>query len=311
MTGFGEDAAVTEVPTPEAGAGAARVRVRAAALNRVDFALAAGMLQGMMEYEFPIVLGRDFAGAVDAVGDDITALAAGDEVFGFVPSGPPLHDGAIAEYVVVPAASLVASPEGVDVTAAAALPLAAATAHAAVEAVDPRPDSTVLIAGATGGVGSFAVQLAAQRGATVLASGTEDDAGRLTRLGAAAVVARGDRLTEHVRAEHSDGVDALIDLVSYSPDGLAPLSELVRDGGRVASPLGAADADALAGRGIEAANEFGAPTPDLLAAFAVRVASGELEVDVEEVAPLDRSPELLRRFATGPVRGKLVVEVAG
>jgi hypothetical protein len=125
------------------------------------------------------------------------------------------------------------------------------------------------------------------------------------------VVARGDGLADAVRADHPDGVDALIDLVSYLPDGLAPLAELVRDGGRVASPLGAADADALAGRGIEAANVFGAPTPDLLAAFAAKVASGELEVDVKEVAPLDRSPELLRRFATGPVRGKLVVEVAG
>jgi NADPH:quinone reductase-like Zn-dependent oxidoreductase len=285
--------------------------VRAASFNRIDAVIAAGMLQGMMDYDFPVVLGRDFAGIVDAVGEGVSTVAVGDEVFGFVPVAPPLDQGAVAEYVVLPAESLVAKPDGVDFAAAAALPLAGAMAHALLEDTDPQPESTVLIVGAGGGVGSFAIQLAADRGATVLASGTDDDVARLTGLGASKVVGRAPGLAEGVRGDVPGGVDVLVDLVSYDAAGVSALAGLVRDGGRVTSPLGAVDpdADALTSRGIVGTNVNAAPTPELLATLVERVASRTLDVDIEKTISLDDAPKALSVFATGGVRGKIVVEL--
>src|SRR3954452_14180471 len=93
LTNFDEPTTIIEVPTPEPGPGQVRVRVRAAALNRFDTAVAAGMVRDMMNYDFPVVLGRDFAGTIDKVGEGVTHQV-GDEVFGYVPPFPALHDGA-------------------------------------------------------------------------------------------------------------------------------------------------------------------------------------------------------------------------
>jgi NADPH:quinone reductase-like Zn-dependent oxidoreductase len=178
-----------------------------------------------------------------------------------------------------------------------------------VDAVDPRPGQTVLIVGASGRVGSFAVQLAAAHGATVLATGGPDDVSRLTGLGAARVVDyTGGPVAEQVLATHPDGVDALTDLVTYAPDGL-PLGT-VRKGGAVASTLGAATGEALASAGLTGSNIMVGPVPEIIARLAEQAPAGDLTVDVEMVLAFDRAADGLATIAAGQARGKIVVNIA-
>jgi NADPH:quinone reductase-like Zn-dependent oxidoreductase len=229
-------------------------------------------------------------------------------VFGHVLLIPPVQAGTLAEYAVLPAAGTALKPAGLDWVTAAALPLAGAAAAAAVDAVDPRPGQVVLIVGAAGGVGSYAIQLLTARGVTVLATGTPADAGRLKGLGASAVL---DYTTapvaDQVRAAYPDGIDALIDLVSYAPDDL-PLTAL-RKGGKVASSLGAASDEALAADGLTGANIMAMPVREVISALAGQVLDGTLKVNVTDVLPLDRAADGLATLASGQARGKIVVQV--
>jgi NADPH2:quinone reductase len=226
---FESGPAASELPTPEPGNDELLVRVLGSSVNGFDVAVASGMLKGMMEYRFPVVLGTDFAGTVEQVGAGVSRYRAGDEVFGIQLAQGTLHDGTWAEYLVVAQDAFVArKPSTLDFTRSGALPLAGLTALHAVDAVDPEEGETVLIAGASGGVGGYAVQLAAQRGATVIATARADDADRLVRLGATETIdfSSADVATA-VRERRHEGVDALIDLV-HEADGLATLAGPVR-----------------------------------------------------------------------------------
>jgi NADPH2:quinone reductase len=221
---------------------------------------------------------------------------------------PPIHHGTIAEYALLPAAAVAPKPTGLDFVAAAALPLAAAAAQQAVDAVDPQPGQTVLVNGASGGVGSYAVQLLAARGVTVVATGTAGDTERLTRLGADTVIDyRSAPVAEQVRERYPDGVDALVDLVSYSADAL-PL-DAVRMGGKVSSTLNAADEEALAATDLTGSNIMAGPVREVIAPLAEQAAAGTLKVDVTTVLPLEQAAEGLATIASGRARGKIVVRV--
>src|SRR5262249_28616188 len=154
----------------------------------VDVLIAGGLLRGFMEYDFPVIPGRDFAGVVESVGAGVTSYAPGDEVLGWF-TGPVLHDGTWAELTVVAESGFVTrKPAALGFHEAAALPLAGMTAHGAVAAVSGGAGTTVLVVGAGGGVGSFAVQLAALTGASVIATARPGDESRLLALGAAETV---------------------------------------------------------------------------------------------------------------------------
>src|ERR1700712_513562 len=176
-----ENPAVAEVDTPRPEAGEVLVKVAASSVNGFDLSVAAGYLQGMMEPRFPLIVGKDFAGTVEALGDgvdDSAGFAVGDAGFGVLMK-PVLGPGSLAEYVTVPAGYGIAHvPAGLDLAAAGALGLAGTAAHDALEAVALGKGETVLVSGATGGVGALAVQLAAARGAHVIATarpGAETD----------------------------------------------------------------------------------------------------------------------------------------
>src|SRR5438128_4614588 len=309
MTDYDSGVALLELPTPEPAPNELLVRVHASSVNRIDVLVAGGVLKGMMEYAFPAVPGRDFAGTLEQVGSEVGRFEAGDEVFGFL-TKPTVHEGAWAEYVTVPEDGFVArKPSGLAFTGAAALPLAGVTALLAVDAVDPHEDETVLVVGADGGVGSYAVQLAANRGAMVIATVRSGDERRLRELGATETIDYTQQsVAAVVRERHLDGIDALIDLVNQA-DGLVPLADLVRDGGRVASSLGAADADGLAGRNITATNVMASTDATVIARLAELVADGELKPVVDAVLPLDETPAAITRFTAGK-RGKIVISLA-
>jgi len=303
-------ASLVDLPDPEAPEGGVRVLVRAASVNGFDVFQANGYLLAMMEHVFPTVIGRDFAGVVDAVGSGRTDFAVGDEVLGFVTSAPPLHDGTYAEYVAGGESLVLArKPSALSFEIAAAIPLAAATALDAVDAVAIGPGDTVIVAGATGGVGAMAVQLAAQRGATVIATAKAgEDEAFVRQLGASETVdyAAGD-VADAIRARFPDGLTALIDTVNRE-EAFAGMAELVRDGGRLATTLGAADADSLAARNVRATNVMGAPTPEKLAILAEQVAAGTLRIEIQQVFRLSEAAAAHAAFMAG-TRGKLVLRV--
>jgi NADPH:quinone reductase-like Zn-dependent oxidoreductase len=305
----GEQPQLSDLPVPKVTEGTVLIRVRAAGLNAFDNAVAAGMLTEMLPHEYPLVLGRDAAGVVEAVGTGVDHVAVGDDVIGHVLMAPPLQAGTLAEFALVPAAGVTVKPAGLDFVAAAALPLAGAAAVAAVEAIDPEPGQVVLVNGASGGVGSFAIQLLAGRGATVVATGTAQDTDRLADLGARLVIDyTSGPVAEQIRSAYPNGVDALIDLVNYTPDAL-PL-DAVRKGGKVASSMGAANDETLAALGLTGTNIMAGPVREVLAPLAEQAAAGALQVQVATRLPLEEATEGLATIAEGRAHGKIVVTIA-
>jgi NADPH2:quinone reductase len=278
----------SDLPQPEAGPGEVLVRVRASSANPVDNAIAAGMLAQMVEHDFPVTLGRDYAGVVESVGDGVSDYAPGDEVFGFlIHASPAVHDGAWAELVAVGQdQSIAKAPQGVDAAAAGAAPLAAVTALACMDAIEPKEGERVLIVGASGGVGSFAVQLAAAAGATVIAPGLPEDDEYLRGLGASERPDRGEL----------PDADAVIDLVSYAPGDYGDA--------RVASSLNAA------GDGPGHSNVMAAPTTENLERVARLLADGKLRVPIQATYELDRAPEALQALGSTHTQGKIAISVA-
>jgi NADPH:quinone reductase-like Zn-dependent oxidoreductase len=310
LTAADQPAALVELPDPGVAVDGALIRIRTASVNGFDVFEASGGLMAMMPHELPTVIGRDMAGVVVAVGAERNDFAEGDEVLGFVTSAPPLHDGTWAELVTGSVNLILArKPAGLAWDAAAAIPLAASTALDAVDAVDPGPGDTVLIMGATGGVGAFAVQFAAQRGARVIASARpgEDDA-FVRSLGATDTIDYTQSgLGDTVRRLVPDGLFGLIDGVSRG-EAFMPLAALVRHGGRASTTLGAADVAALAERGVTATNIMGTPTPEKLAAFADQAASGALQVPIQQTFALAEAGAALAAFSAG-TRGKIVLTI--
>ncbi len=292
---------LAELHTPQPGAGEVLVRVQASSVNGFDTAVAAGYLAGVMEHRFPVVLGKDFAGSVAAVGEGVTRFAAGDRVFGVV-TKPYLGDGGFGEYVVVgEQVGLAKLPDTLDVTTAGALGLAGTAAVDAVKAVSPRSGDTVLISGATGGVGAIALQYVVAAGARVIATarpGAEADFVR--GLGAAEVVDHTGDLAGQVRAISPDGVDAIL---HRAGDGVA-LAALLAENGRLASTLGVG-ADQHPAAVAVMAN----PVESTLDRLAADASAGRITVPVSRSYALADVPAAFADFATGTV-GKLAVTVA-
>jgi len=299
---------LSDLPTPTAGADSVLIRVRAAGLNAIDNALASGMMAGMMPHEYPLVLGRDAAGVVEAVGEGVTDITVGDEVFGHVLLMPPIQAGTLAEYAVLPAASVVKKPAALDHVTAAALPLAGAAAAQSVEAVQPQSGQTVLVNGADGGVGSFAVQLLAARGVTVVATGTPGSADRLRELGATTVIDwTAGPVVDQVREAHPDGVDALVNVAGFDPAQVP--AGAVRSGGTIASTTALPDEQTLSAAGLTGTSIMARPTREVVAPLAEQAATGALKVSVSSVVPLDEAADALGALAAGKANGKIVVQL--
>ncbi|SFU09119.1 NADPH:quinone reductase [Geodermatophilus amargosae] len=305
----GEQPQISDIPTPEPTEGTVLVRVKAAGLNPIDNAVAAGFLTQMgLPHEYPVVIGRDAAGVVEAVGAGVDHVAVGDEVLGHVLLAPPISAGTLAEYALLPAAAVTPKPAGLDFTKAAALPLAGAAAVQSIEAIDPQAGQTVLVNGASGGVGSFAVQLLAARGVTVVATGKPEDTDRLTQLGAARVIDyTAGPVADQVRAAYPDGVDALVNLTGMDPSA-APIAA-VRSGGKVSGVAAVPDEATLAAAGLTGGPVMASATREVLAPLAEQAAAGDLQVAVADVLPLEQAAEGLGRLAGGGAGGKLVVTV--
>jgi NADPH:quinone reductase len=305
---FGGAGSLHDLPVPEPDGGQVRVRVAAAGINPFDNAVIQGYLKDRMQHRFPLVPGMDGSGTVDAVGADVTGLSVGDEVFGSI-GKMVLGEGTLAEFVTMSAGTIASRPGSLEHTAAASIPTAAVTALITADALGIGDGQTVVAVGATGGVGSYFVQLAARRGAQVVAVCRGENAEYARRLGAADVIDyAAEDVVEAVRSRYPDGIDATADMHG-DKEGLARLAEQVRPGGRVASAVGAADAEALAARGIEATNVMGLVTRGSLETLKSMVEAAEITIPEIRSFSLTDAAEALAAVATGHVRGKIVVRM--
>ncbi|NHI17538.1 NADP-dependent oxidoreductase [Microbacterium excoecariae] len=305
LKAFGEQPVLADVEVPVPGPGEVRVRVKAASVNGFDVAVANGYLRGVMEHRFPVVLGKDFAGDVEALGEGVTEFAVGDKVFGVV-NKPDLGDGSFGEYVTVPVAVGVARiPDGVTYEEAAALGLAGTAAVDAFDASGSGEGHTVLVAGATGGVGQQAVQLAAGAGAKVIATaGSDEGRAKVSALGAASTIDYAGDIVEQVRAAHPDGVDAVL---HFAGDPVE-LGAVLKPGGVLVSTL-VMDPSQLQLDDVQIVPIFAQSTGATLERIARNHVDGVTGVTVQRVYSLEEAPLALTDFTRGTL-GKLVVAVS-
>jgi NADPH:quinone reductase-like Zn-dependent oxidoreductase len=288
-----------DVPEPHAGPGEIRVRVAAVGLNPMDPAIAATPeLAARFEITLPAGFGYDFAGVVDEVGDGASGFAKGERVYGGV------LERAAADFVVIktpPGASEVVfhTPDGLSDELASTLGVAGATASAALAAIDLQPEDTVLIGGAAGGVGVFAVQLAQLAGATVIGTASQGTFSFLRDLGAEPV-RYGAGLADRVRALAPDGITAAVDMfgtetvetalaLSVAPERIATIA---------AGPTPPGGARAAWGGDAE---------PDALPRIADAIAAGQITVPIAARFSIEQIQEAAALQADRHVHGKIVV----
>jgi NADPH2:quinone reductase len=301
LESFDEQPALRDdVPDPSTGDNELLVHVRASSVNPVDVFIAAGGMQQYAEYEFPVTIGRDFAGEVEQVGSGDNRYHVGDEVFGFVlHANPTVRNGSWAELIAVPEDFQVAAkPPSVSFAESGAAGLAGIAALDAIDALALAEGETVLVIGATGGVGSFFVQLAAAAGAHVIAPAFPEDHDYLRALGVSELV---DRDTDFAAAReaHPEGVDAVLDLVSQAPE-----TTLLKEGGRLASTIGAA------GEGVGRFNIVAQPAPADLRRLGDLLDAGGLRVHIQRDYTFDQAGEALQALPATHTRGKLSLTIA-
>ena len=291
-----DDITVREVPDPKVPPASVLIEVRAAGVNPVDWKLVGGHLDPVMPTQFPVTPGWDVAGVVVGLGFDTPEFSIGDEVVAYARKDV-LGGGTFAEKVAVPVHAVAPKPKSLSWEQAGGLPLAGGTALRTLESLGDLEGRAVLIHGASGGVGSFAVQIARAAGARVIGTASEANHEYLRGLGAEPVT-YGDGLVERVREAAGGKVDAVADFVGgVLDDTLAVLAE---DGSHasVADPIVAEHG----GRYI-----WVRPDGSETARLGLLVDEGKLTVEVAGTFGLDEVPQAFKDSAAGHVRGKLVI----
>jgi NADPH:quinone reductase-like Zn-dependent oxidoreductase len=292
-----------EVPRPEPGPGEVLVRVRASTVNPMDWKMREGYVRQWFDPPLPMTLGRDLAGDVVAVGEGVTDFQVGDAVFGTVHLGIGTH----AEYAVVPAAELAPKPASLDYEQAAAVGLPALAAwQALVEQGGVGAGQTVLVHAAAGGVGSFAVQIAHQRGARVIGTASAANDEYVRSLGA-------DEVIDYTTTPFEDvvrDVDFVLD--TMGGDTQERSWGLVKPGGMLVTlvylPPGAEEA--AAARGVRTTLIGTRPDPGQLRELAALIEAGQIRPTVNIVHPLSETRQLQDLSQTGHTRGQLVLRVS-
>lgn len=292
-----------DAPLPEPAAGEVRIRVRAAGLNPVDWKIREGYLRQRLPHQMPLVLGWDVAGDIDALGPGVAQFAVGDAVYAMTDIG---RDGAYAEYVVVAVALVAPMPASLPYEAAASVPLVAQTAWQALYETAPvQPGQQVLVHGAAGGVGTFAVQLAQLRGAVVLATASGKDAEYVRQLGASQVI---DYRTQAFEEVLSD-VDLVLDTVGGAVQERS--WRVLRPGGTLLSAVQPPSPEAAAQAHATGLMIHVQPTAGRLRQLNSLFDGGQLTTHVGQVYPLDAAKHALELLQDGQAgRGKLVLHVA-
>jgi enoyl reductase len=284
---------VSETPVPDVGPGQVRVRVRAAGVNPFDYKLRRGAFAQVIPPSFPHKIGNEFSGAVDHVGDDVTTFRPGDDVLGFTTAA------AYADYVVVPVDQVTAKPINVTWEVAGALSVAGQTAYYTLQDLEVREGETVVIHGASGGVGTIAVQLARAAGATVIGSASPRNHDHLRSLGAVPIDYN-ERLVSTIQALSPNGVDAVLDLAGGTAieDSLA----LVADRTRIGTV-----ADEEAATKYQVRRLQPSRSAESLDELARMVSRGDLRVPISVTYPLKEAAAAHRDLESRHRPGKIVL----
>jgi len=298
----GPDVLVYEdAPRPTIGNGEVLVKVHATSINPVDRFTRAGYLQGMINFSLPLTLGLDLAGVVEAVGDDVTTVAVGDAVYGY---SNMIRQGAYAEYAVVSAGEIAPKPASVDYVTAAAVPLVGITAWQALfDVAGLQAGQTILIHGAGGGVGSFAVQFAVAKGARVIGTASSNKIGLLRELGVAEAI---DYTTTRFEDLVRD-VDVVFDTVGGEVQ--ARSWGVLKPGGILVTVAGQPDAAAAAARGVRASGMMAQANTAQLTEIAGLIDAGTVHPVVSTVLPLAEARRAHELIDAGHTRGKIVLRV--
>ncbi|HWP34170.1 MAG TPA: NADP-dependent oxidoreductase [Thermodesulfobacteriota bacterium] len=298
-----------DAPRPEPGDGDVLVRVHAAGVNPVDWKVREGYLRKAVPHRLPLVLGWDLSGTVERLGPGASGFAPGEAVY----ARPDLaRDGAYAEFIAVRAAELAPKPASLDHVQAAAVPLAALTAWQALfdapapyTSIGLSPGQTILIHGAAGGVGHFAVQLARWRGARVIATASGKNERFVRELGA-------DEFVDYTRQRFEEvvrEVDAVLDTVGGQTQ--ARSWRVIKKGGVLASIVGRPSEAEAEAHGVRAAYVFVQPSSAQLREIARLIDEGRLRPTVSEILPLAQARRAQELSQAGHVRGKIVLRVIG
>lgn len=293
-----------EVPIPVPGRGEVLIRLHAASVGPWDTKTRQGMWD--VGLPFPLVLGVDGAGVVEALGPGADKFAVGARVYAY--AFPMKHSGTYAPYAAVPQSHMAHMPMSVDFAHAAAIPVSGSTAHESLTSdLKIKSGETVLITGAAGGTGTFAVQIARHIGAHVIGTASPTSVDYLRTLGADEVIdyTAGD-IVEQLRAMHPDGVDAVLDCVGGATGKRSVAA--VKKRGRIASLLGKPKVGRR--RGLTAIEVNAQSSTKRLKTLADMVDSGALKVRLEAVLPLECAADAHRRIESGHVHGKIVLDTS-
>jgi NADPH:quinone reductase-like Zn-dependent oxidoreductase len=289
-----------EVPRPEPKEDEALVRVIASGVNPADPLTLSGKYAREFGTHLPLIPGYDIAGVVEKTGAKVTNLKAGDAVYGYATFG-----GGWAQYVTVKQWEVAAKPKTLNFTEAAAVPMGALTAwQALVDTAQLQAGQTILIHGGSGGVGSFAVQIAKARGARVIATASTANQDLLKQLDT-------DVAIDYTKSRFEDvakDVDAVLDPIGK--ETLARSYDVVRKGGIVMSLVARPDPVELEKRGIRGAAISVHPDAEDLAEIASLIDAGKIKPVVTEVLPLSEAIAAQRQAETHHTRGKLVLRIA-
>ena len=291
-----------DVQRPEPKEDQILVRVIAAGVNPVDGLIRSGMFAKHEKATFPMILGADIAGVVEKTGSKVTKFKAGDPVFAYasLKSG-----GAYAEYALTTEREAAPKPKVLTYVEAAAVPVVALTAwQALVDTAKLSARQTVLIHGGSGGVGTFAIQIAKARGARVIATASTANQDLLMQLGADVAIDYTKQKFEDVAKD----VDVVLD--SIGKDTLARSYGVVRKGGFIVSLVARPDRAELDKRGIRGAALSVEPNSDELAEIGKLIDEGKIKVIVSQTFPLSEAIKAQEQVATGHTRGKIVLKIA-
>lgn len=288
-------------PKPEAGAGEVLIRVHAAGVNPIDWKVRSGHLKDWLKHRFPLILGWDVSGVVEAVGAGVNNLKTGDEVFGLLDTS---RDGAYAEYVAARAQNMAQKPGLLDHLHAAALPVATLAAWQSLfDLAKLSAGQTVLIHGAAGGVGHYAVQLAKWKGAKVIGTASGEDSNFVRGLGA-------DEVIDYKKTRFEDsvsGVDVVFDLIGGDTQDRS--WKVLKKGGVLVSSLGISSPEKAAEYGVRSESLLVHPDASQLAKIAELIYTGRVKPVVEKVLPLSEAAKAHELLQSGDVHGKIVLKV--
>jgi NADPH:quinone reductase-like Zn-dependent oxidoreductase len=291
-----------DAPRPTPGPGEVLIRIYAAAVNPVDWKVRKGYLKDRIQYPLPLIPGWDFSGVVEAAGPGVTRLKKGDEVY----ARPDIaRNGAYAEYIVAKESEVALKPKTLDHVHAAAIPLAALTAWQALfDTAGLQAGQKVLIHGASGGVGSFAVQLAKWKGAHVIGTASSRNQSFLRELGV-------DETIDYEKTRFEDvvhHVDVVFDTIGG--DTQKRSWKVLKKGGMLVSIVAPPSEEEAAKHGVRKGYVFVQPNASELSEIARLVDSGRLKPVVETVLPLSEARRAQEMNETGHTRGKIVLKVA-